>query len=286
MSNNGDFSLDDSEELIANLNSGKPSEFEQLRSALNLVAHVSELPPTSIPPVLPSGITQPIPVIPVKPANPRRTIVTSVIVMGMFASASLAAAAVTGIGPAVIVNAGHQAARLVKGVVGGVAQVVTGNPSDVAQNQATGPSTSLPNPALTPAPTNAEEDNQSDSEHLTTVIPALTNIFPPAPTESSSHENESQKPDTSDDNSNNSSVIQTPSVEDSATPTPKGEKEHSAEDNKKRPSAQPSSKPSEDNSDENAPAPTATPEVQPSPDGTSDQPTPTPSPSDQSSEDE
>ncbi len=284
MNNNGEFSLEDSEELIANLKSGKPSDFEQLRSALNLVAHVTELPPTSIPPVLPSGITQPIPVIPVKPSNTRRSIVTSVIVVGMFASASLAAAAVTGIGPAAIVNVGHQAARLVKGVVGGVAHVVTGNPSDIAQNQAANQLASLPNPSLPPAPSDAEENDQSESEHQTPIIPALTNLFPPASTESSSHENDPQKPDTSDENSNSSQESQSPSVEDSPTPTQNGQKEHSNEENKKRPSGLPSVKPSEDNSDENASTPT--PVAQPSPETTSDQPEPTPSPSDQSSEDE
>lgn len=284
MNNNGEFSLEDSEELIANLKSGKPSDFEQLRSALNLVAHVTELPPTSIPPVLPSGITQPIPVIPVKPSNTRRSIVTSVIVVGMFASASLAAAAVTGIGPAAIVNVGHEAARLVKGVVGGVARVVTGNPSDIAQNQAANQLASLPNPSLPPTPSDAEENDQSESEHQTPIIPALTILFPPASTESSSHENDPQKPEASDENSNSSHESQSPSVEDSPTPTQNGQKEHSNEENKKRPSGLPSVKPSEDNSDENAPTPT--PVAQPSPETTSDQPEPTPSPSDQSSEDE
>jgi len=181
MSNNGDFSLEDSEELIANLKSGKPSEFEQLRSALNLVAHVTELPPTSIPPVLPSGITQPIPVIPVKPANPRRTIVTSVIAIGMFASASLAAA-VTGIGPAPIVDIGHKTAKFVKGVAGAVSNVVTGGKADTV--------VTIPPPVvpgIVPTPNGNEEssgDNstnnneESNSESLNVTIPQLPNPLP------------------------------------------------------------------------------------------------------------
>lgn len=293
MSNDKDFSLENSEELIANLKSGKPSEFEQLRSALSLLAHVAELPPTTIPPVLPSSIAQPVPVLPVKSSRPRRTIVTSVMVAGLFASASLAAAAVTGIGPAAIVNVGHQAAKLVRVVVGGVTQVVTGNPSTSAQSQAESASTPLPIPSLSPAPSITEE--QDESEHPTPIIPALTNLFPPSSNESdSSHENESQKPnssketsssshESSDESSNSSHESKSPSVEDSPTSTPKGEKEHTNAENQRRPSGLPSITPSEDNSDENSPSPIPLAEPTPSP---SDQPEPTPSPSDQPSEDE
>jgi hypothetical protein len=296
MSTNDEFSLEQSEDLIAKLKSGAPSEFEQLRSTLNLLAHVPELPPTSIPPVLPSGISQPVPILPVKSSKPRRTIVTSIMIAGLFASASLAAAAVTGIGPSAIVNVGHQAARFVKGVVGGVTRVVTGNPSSTEQNQAASPQVPAAIPSLSPAPTSGEENNQSDSEHQAPIIPALTNLFPPTSTESnSSHENDSQKPNTSQDspspshdssNSSNESSDsshenQSPSVEDSPTATPKGEKEHSDGGNQKRPSAIPSVQPSEDNSDENS---VPTPLAQPSPDP-SDQPVPSPSPTDQPSED-
>lgn len=289
MSNDKDFSLENSEELIANLKSGKPAEFEQLRSALSLLAHVAELPPTSIPPVLPSSIAQPVPVLPAKSSRPRRTIVTSIMVTGLFASASLAAAAVTGIGPAAIVNVGHQAAKLVKVVVGGVTQVVTGNPSTSAQSQAEGVSTPLPLPSISPVPSITEED---ESEHPTPIIQALTNLFPPSSNESDSHENDSQKPnsskdtsshESSDENSNSSHESQSPSVEDSPTSTPKGEKEHTNGENQKRPSALPTVKPSEDNSDEDSPSPIPLVEPTPSP---SDQPVPTPSPSDQPSEDD
>lgn len=297
MSNNGDFSLEDSEELIANLKSGKPSDFEQLRSALNLVAHVTELPPTSLPPILPSGIAQPIPVIPVKPANPRRTIVTSVIVIGMFASASLAAAAVTGIGPAAIVNVGHQAAKLVKGIVGGVTQVVTGNSSDASQNEATGPSLpSLPStsPVTSPPPlslSNTEDSDQSDSEHLTTIIPALANLFPPTLAVTNSHEDDSQKP-------NSSQETQGSTSEDSSPDTNSDDKELSKGEDHNLPIPLPSLKKmpdtSEQESNESTPAPSLLPSsapsllpsAEPTSEHSSESPSPSPSPSDQPSSDD
>lgn len=243
MSNNGDFSLEDSEELIANLKSGKPSDFQQLRSALNLVAHVTELPPTSIPPVLPSGISQPIPVIPVKPANPRRTIVTSVIVMGMFASASLAAAAVTGIGPAPIVDIGHKTAKFVKGVAGAVSNVVTGGNADTA---VTIPPVVV---GVTPAPTGNEEsssDNSnnnedSNSESLNVTIPLLPN---PLSTEGKKNgENKDGKSNEGKSNEGKSHEDQSNNQEDSTlspltilpTPTIKIETEHSESDGQQRP---------------------------------------------------
>lgn len=276
MSMNDDFSLEQSEELIANLKSGAPSEFEQLRSTLNLLAHVPELPPTSIPPVLPSSISQPVPVLPVKSSKPRRTVVTSVMIAGLFASASLAAAAVTGIGPAAIVNVGHQAAKFVKGVVGGVTHVVTGNPSDTTQNQAANPLTPLAAPS--PTPTSEEGDNQSDSEKSALVIPSLSNLFPPVSTESNSHENDSQKPNSSHEN-------QGPKTEDSPSAIPGGEKEQTNSEDQKQPSAHPSGKPTSDATDEDSngptPAPSAEPTFMPSPEPSSDQSIPSPSPSDQ-----
>jgi len=283
MSMNDDFSLEQSEELIANLKSGAPSEFEQLRSTLNLLAHVPELPPTSIPPVLPSGISQPVPVLPVKSSKPRRTIVTSVMIAGLFASASLAAAAVTGIGPAAIVNVGHQAAKFVKGVVGGVTHVVTGNPSDTAQNQAGGPQVPLAIPAVSPAPTSQEENNQSDSEKFAVIIPALSNLFPPVSTESNSHENDSQKP-------NSSHESQGPKTEDSPSAIPGGEKEQTNSEDQKQPSTHPSGKPTSDATDEDSngptPAPSAEPSSTPTPEASSEPSIPSPSPTDQSSQDD
>lgn len=285
MSNNGEFSLEQSEELIAHLKAGGHSDFEQLRSTLNLLGHVTELPPTSIPPVLPSSISQPVPVLPLKSSKPRRTIATSIIVTGFFASASLAAAAVTGIGPAAVVNVGHQAAKFVKGVVGGVAHVVTGNPSDTAQNQAASPATPLPIPSLSPAPPNADENNQSDSQHLTPIIPALTNLFPLVSPETNSHENDSQKP-------NSSHEVQGPVAENSPAAIPSGEKDQTKGEDQNQPSAHPSVKPTQEATDQESSPPTptptsepsSTPEPTPTPEQSSEQTIPSPSPSDQSSE--
>lgn len=279
MSMNDDFSLEQSEELIANLKSGAPSEFEQLRSTLNLLAHVPEMPPTSIPPVLPSSISQPVPLLSVKSSKPRRTIVTSVMIAGLFASASLAAAAVTGMGPAAIVNVGHQAAKFVKGVVGGVTHVVTGNPSDTTQNQAANPLAPLAVPS--PALTSEEGDDQSDSEKSALVIPALSILFPPVSTESNSHENDSQKPRSSHES-------QGPKAEDSPSAIPGGEKEQTNGEDQKQPSAHPSAKPTSDATDEDSdgstPAPTAKPSFKPTPEQSSEPSIPSPSPTDQSLE--
>ncbi|HEX7405087.1 MAG TPA: hypothetical protein VF307_04090 [Candidatus Nanopelagicaceae bacterium] len=207
-----EFSLEQSEELIANLKSGQPSEFEQLRSALNLLAHVPEISPVSTPPVLPSTITQPAPVIPIRSSKQRRTIVTSIIVMGLFGTGSLAAAAVTGIGPSIFVNAGHSAAKFVENVVGGVDQAVTGNNSDSNQNQASGVTT----PGTTRPVINSnsnEEGNQNDSEESS--LPLISKLIPPLSTtiltNSGSHENESQT---------TSHETQSPSSEESHKKTP------------------------------------------------------------------
>lgn len=269
MSKDDDFSLEQSEELIANFKSGAPSEFEQLRSTLNLLAHVPELPPTSIPPVLPSSISQPVPVLPMKSSKTHRTVVTSIMITGFFASASLAAAAVTGIGPAAIVNVGHQAAKFVKGVVGGVTHVVTGNPSDATQKQAASQQAPLAIPSLSPAPTGDEQNTESDSEKSTLIIPLLSSLFPPATTESSSHENDSQKP---------SHETQGPNTEDSSPVTPGGEKKQTYGEEQKQPSAHPSSKPTPEATDENSNGPTPAPS-----DGPSSEPTPSDEPSDEPS---
>ena len=269
MNNNEEFSLEQSEKLIANLKSGAPSEFEQLRSTLSLLAHVPELPPTSIPPVLPSSISQPVPLLPVKSSKPRRTVVTSIMVTGLFASASLAAAAVTGIGPAAIVNVGHEAAKFVKGVVGGVAHVVTGHPSDATQNQVASPQVPLAIPTPTSASAeenNQEENNQSDSEKFALIIPPLSNLFPPVSTESNSHENDSQKP-------NSSHETQGPNVEDSPLAIPEGNKEptnnQTNNEDQNQPSSHPSEKPkpepSAEHSAEQSNEPSAEPTIQPTP---------------------
>jgi hypothetical protein len=174
MNSDEDFSMEQSEELIANLKSAKPSEFQQLQSALNLLGHVTELPATSMPPILPSGISQPVPLLPVKSAKPRRTIVTSVIVTGILASASLAAAAVTGIGPAPIVNMGHQTAKFVRGVAGAVSKVVTGG--NAVTTEVFSPHPQIP--GLTPAPTGGDEGSSNtgggdQSQPSEDLIPGL-----------------------------------------------------------------------------------------------------------------
>lgn len=287
MSNNGEFSEQQSEELISHLKSGGPSEFEHLRSALNLLAHVTELPPTSIPPMLPSAVTQPIPVLPMRSRKPRRTVVTTIMVVGLFGSASLAAAAVTGIGPVVIVNVGHQAAKFVRGVVGGVAHVVTGNPSDAVQNQASNPQPTLLAPTIAPTiPGGDEENNQQDSEHSALVIPSLSNLFPPTPTESDAHGQDSQK-------SNSSHETQGPNAEDTPSSIPGGEKGQTNSEDQNQTSTRPAAKPTPESGGEESngptPAPTAD-QTSPTPEPTADQTSPTalpsPNPSDQSADDD
>ena len=280
MSKEDDFSLEQSEELIAHLKSGTPSEFEQLRSALNLLAHVPEMPPVSVPPILPSMINQPAPLIPVKSTKPRRTIITSIIVMGLFASVSLAAAAVTGIGPAPIVNIGHQTAKFVRGVADAVSHAVTGGNTSTAENKPVVPQV----PGLTPAPTAGEDsssnnnansgsnsNSESDSESSNVPIPPLPNPLPPEPKKSTEGKSSEKKDSNSNDGSSNSShESQSPSPEDSPTATPppvitsptsipKGEKEHTESEGHTTPrpsntpalpTAPPSSN-SSDQSDEN-----------------------------------
>ena len=238
-----EFSIEESEQLLANLKSGVPSEFEQLRSALNLLAHVPEMSPVASPTVLPSSISQPAAVVPIKSAKPRRTIVTSIAVLGLFASGSLAAAAVTGIGPAVFVNAGHSAARFVKDVVGGVSHVVTGNSSDSTQNQASGtslgdaqrpgstgsnpvgpgPTGPIANPLAPLAPPSNSDTNLSDEEKSALILPLISTLFPPTPTVTNPQDNESQKP-------NSSHETQAPSTEDSHPTAPSPEKTQPPED--------------------------------------------------------
>lgn len=240
MSNNGDFSPEDSEELIANLKSGKPSQFEQLRSTLNLLAHVTELPPTSIPSVLPSEISQPIPLIPVKSIKPRRTIVTSVVVAGMLASVSLAAAAVTGIGPTPIVNIGHGTVKFVKGVAGAVSNVVTGGNADTAVTDPMVPAV----PGLTPAPTGDEDsfsDDDNESDSFTIAIPPLP--IPLAPEAKKSHESkdDNNQGKAHENNSSDDGDSTSPTASIPPMPSIKTEKEHAESDGSKTP--EPSKRP-------------------------------------------
>lgn len=258
---NEEFSIEQSEKLIANLKSGAPSEFEQLRSALNLLAHVPEISPVATPPVLPSSINQPAAIVPIKSSKPRRTIVTSIVVLGLFASGSLAAAAVTGIGPAVFVNAGHSAARFVKNVVSGVGNVVTGNNSASNQNEASGttnpvgstqtPSSSTPLPI--PTLGTADGNNENETEHSSNFLPLISNLIPPLtlpiPTNSSSHENESQVP-------NSTHETQSPNSEESHQSGPKIEKTQSPNEDQNQSESHPTARP----------APEASPSAEPTSD--------------------
>ena len=266
MSKSDDFSLEQSEELLANLKSGAPSEFEQLRSALNLLGHVTELPRTSIPPLLPSGISQPVPIIAVKSIKSRRTIITSVIVTGILASASLAAAAVTGIGPAPIVNIGHQTAKFVKGVAGAVTHVVTGGNSNARGNQPEAPRV----PGMTPAPTNGDNsssdggtnaNNESDSGSLNLQIPLIPNALTSEAKKSSDSKGGNGKSD-GNNGSNTSHESQSPNSQDSLSvtlpPSPiasfslstNGEKEHTNSGSHSTPLQAPTALPSPNPSDQ------------------------------------
>jgi hypothetical protein len=276
MSDNGEFSEEQSEELISHLKSSGRSEFEQLRSTLNLLAHVTELPPTSVPPVLPSGITQPIPLIPVKSTKPRRTVVTSVIVVGILASASLAAAAVTGIGPSPIVNIGHQTAKFVKGVAGAVSHVVTGGNAETVEKRPVTPQI----PGLTSAPTGGEDSSSNNSknsegssdESLNVQLPLVPNILTPEARQSnegkdsntkvgkngSGKEGKTNSNENQSSNSDSSSSL-TLTLSPSPTLSPTGEKEQSDSEGQKAPesskttrppSAFPSPNPSDQSSDD------------------------------------
>lgn len=268
-----EFSIEESEQLIANLKSGVPSEFEQLRSALNLLAHVPEMSPVATPPVLPSSISQPAAVVPIKSAKPRRTIVTSIVVLGLFASGSLAAAAVTGIGPSVIVNAGHSAARFVKNVVTGVSNVVTGNDSAANQNQASGATnpgggtstplgtTALPVPSLNPT----DGNNENETEHSSNVLPLISNLFPPLSLpivtnpSSDSQDNESQTPSTSHES-------QTPNSEESHKKNPDAQKTQSSNEDQNQSESHPTVLPTPEPSVTTSAEPTSGPESQPTAD--------------------
>ena len=134
MDEDKDFTVEDSEELMSNLNSNTAPEFEKLRSTLNLLAHVNELSPISTPPILPSQIGHPVQLLTRKSTRSRRTIITSILSVGLLASASLAAAAVTGRGPAPLVSVAHESAKFVKAVAGAVTHAVTGTNSDSHNN--------------------------------------------------------------------------------------------------------------------------------------------------------
>lgn len=201
--NEKDFSLEESEKLIANIRSGAPSEFEQLRSTLSLLAHVPEISPVSAPPVLPSNIAQPTPITSAKSIKPRRTIVTSVIVMAMFGSASLAAAAVTGIGPSPIVNIGHQTAKIVKSFAGAVTKAVTGG--SVASPTPYATASTAPEPVVATTQPQIENQNSLTSSNGQTdsssqLIPPVASLVSPESKNSDNEKFSSNKENTSNEN--------------------------------------------------------------------------------------
>lgn len=160
MNEDKDFSLGDSEELINNLKTNAAPELEKLRSTLNLLSHVHDLSPTSSPPVLPSEIGQPVQLLTRRTSHTRRSVITSILSIGILASASLAAAAVTGRGPAPIVNAGHQSAKLVKAVAGAISDAVTGKRDQSPAE----PSPAISNPTLAPSEDDEGDVRSEDSE--------------------------------------------------------------------------------------------------------------------------
>lgn len=165
MNNDKDFSLEDSEELINNLKSGGAPELEKLRSTLNLLSYVHELSPISVPPILPSEVDQPVQLLTRTRSKTRRTMVTSILSVAILASASLAAAAVTGRGPAPMVSVGHQSAKFVKAVAGAISDAVTGKHDE---NSPT-PSPGVSSPGLAPSDSEENEgDLAEDSGHSLT----------------------------------------------------------------------------------------------------------------------
>ena len=189
MSEQKTFSVAQSEELIALLKTETSSEFEQLRSALKVLAHVPELSPSAVPPALPSTVHQTIVRLPLKSSKSHRTIITSLIAAGILASASLAAAAVTGKGPGPIVAIANTTVKFMKEMVGAVTSVVTGNNSSVPQDQTNG----TEQPEVQPvAPTPADEDGVENNNDLdTTEGPTISEPQNPI------KENEKSQPESS-----------------------------------------------------------------------------------------
>lgn len=241
MQGDKDFSLEDSENLINNLKSNTSPEFEKLRTALNLLAHVHELSPISIPPALPSNIGQPVQLLARKSIKSRRTVITSILSATILASASLAAAAVTGRGPAPIVSAGLESAKFMKAVAGALSNAVTGNNADSPA--------APPRPATNGigGPTGEKTDGE---EHQLTGPSSL-------PTSETDEHGSQSNPESSDKGGTSSPVPESQSHKpENSSKT--GSKEHS-----RTPSAQPSPEPSDPESS-GTPKPTSSPEVHPS----------------------
>ncbi|MCX6430223.1 MAG: hypothetical protein NTX12_04505 [Actinobacteria bacterium] len=193
MSFDEEFSVEQSEELIAQLKTSAPSGFTQLHSTLNLLSHVSELSPVAMPPLLPSAVDLPVETISARRPRAHGPAITSLIVTAVLASASFAAAGVTGRGPAVIVEAAQKSGEIVANVVGSVGNTLTGNSGSSKTTTGTenrnstvpvvpGTSESVNAPAVnqgsrippipqvsqsTSSDSTSEDNNQSESDHPT-----------------------------------------------------------------------------------------------------------------------
>jgi len=158
------FSIEQSEELIAQLKSETTSEFEQLRKTLQLLGQVPELSQGMVPPALPSTVNQAVVNIGRKASKSHRTIITSIISAGILVSATLTAAAVTGRGPSPIVSVAHSTVKFVKNVVGTVANVVEGNhSSEPVQPKRVTEQSQVPTQVPTTSPTPTVESNSNQT---------------------------------------------------------------------------------------------------------------------------
>ena len=163
------FSIEQSEELIAQLKTEMSTEFEQLRKTLKLLGQVPELSQGMVPPALPSTVNQSVVSIARKSSQSHRTVMTSIIAAGILVSATLTAAAVTGRGPAPIVAAAHSTAKFVKEVVGTVTSVITGNTFS-APTDTTDVTPQPVVPSVAPTPSSEVSNDNSESTQIPIVI--------------------------------------------------------------------------------------------------------------------
>lgn len=206
------FSIEQSEELIAQLKTDTPSEFEQLRKTLQLLGQIPELSQGMVPPALPSTVNQAVVSFARKSSKSHRPIITSIIAAGILASASLTAAAVTGRGPAPIVAVAHNTSKFVKHVVGTVTSVVTGTNSGKGQDSNNETSQLVPTVAPTPSGENNSENNQTSENNNSEATGAPVIVQPESSTKEQSR-SENTKP--------GKDPSESPKPE--TTPTPAGE---------------------------------------------------------------
>lgn len=226
MSEKDDFSIEDSEELINHLKKGDTSQLPHLQSTLRLLARVPELSHSSVPPILPSEIGQSVRQIS-KTSKSHRTIITSILAAGILTSASLAAAAVTGRGPAPIVAAAHESAKLIGAVAGAVSKVLTGNNSDSPQDEPDDSTPSIGKPSTSPEENNetqkSDEQNSGSDDESKGLTP-IASLYP-VPNESSPENKSDEKKKSSDEKSksedSNANGKQTTTDQITPSPSPK-----------------------------------------------------------------